>query len=51
MNLYTKWKQTHRHREQTYVYQRGEGGMHIQEYGINRHKLLYIKQLSNKYLL
>ena len=25
MNLFTKEKQTHRHREQTYGYQRGEG--------------------------
>ena len=26
MNLHTKQKQTHRHRKQTYGYQRGEGG-------------------------
>ena len=26
MNLYTKQKQTHRHRKQTYGHQRGEGG-------------------------
>ena len=26
MNLYTNQKQTHRHRKQTYAYQRGEGG-------------------------
>ena len=26
MNLYTKQKQTHRHRKQTYVYQRGKVG-------------------------
>ena len=26
MNQYTKQKQTHRHRKQTYSYQRGEGG-------------------------
>ena len=26
MNLYTKQKQTQRHRKQTYGYQRGEGG-------------------------
>ena len=25
MNLYTKQKQTHRHRKQTYGYQRGKG--------------------------
>ena len=27
MNLYSKQKQTHRHREQTYSYQRGKGGV------------------------
>ena len=26
MNLHTKQKETHRHRKQTYGYQRGEGG-------------------------
>ena len=26
MNLYTKQKQTHRYRKQTYGYQRGKGG-------------------------
>ena len=26
MNLYTKQKQTHRHRKQTYGYRRGKGG-------------------------
>ena len=26
MNLFTKQKQTHRHRKQTYGYQRGRGG-------------------------
>ena len=26
MNLYTKQKQTHRHRKQNYGYQRGKGG-------------------------
>ena len=26
MNLFTKQKQTHRHRKQTYGYQRGKGG-------------------------
>ena len=44
MNLYTKQKQTHRHRKQTYVYQRGDGrGGTNWEYGIKRYKLLYIK--------
>ena len=27
MNLYAKEKQTHRHRKQTYGYQRGRGGV------------------------
>ena len=27
MNLFTKQKQTHRHRKQTYSYQRGKAGM------------------------
>ena len=27
MNLFTKQKQTHRHRKQTYGYQRGEKGV------------------------
>ena len=25
MNLFTKWKQTHRRRKQTYGYQKGKG--------------------------
>ena len=29
MNLYTKWKQTHRHRKQTYSYPKGKGGGQI----------------------
>ena len=29
MNLYTKQKQTHRHRKQTYGYQRGKAGGRI----------------------
>ena len=27
MNLFTKQKQTHRHRKQTYGHQRGKGGV------------------------
>ena len=53
MNLSTKQKQTHRHRKQTYGYQRGkagEGGIN-QEFGIKRYTLLYIKQINNKDLL
>ena len=53
MNLFTKQKQTHRHRTQTYGYQRGKvgGGGINQESGINIHTLLYIKQMNNKDLV
>ena len=58
MNLFTKQKQTHRHkkqtyRKQTYGYQRGKGeerGIN-QEFGINIYTLLYTKQITNKDLL
>ena len=44
MTLYTKQKETHRHRKQTYDYQRGQGrGGKSWVYGINRYNLLYIK--------
>ena len=43
MNLSTKQKQTYRHREQIYDYQRGEGEGINQEFGINIYTLLYIK--------
>ena len=40
MKLSTK----HRHREQTYGYQRGRAGREtLEEFEIARHKLLYIK--------
>ena len=44
MNLFTKLKHIHKHRKQTYGYQRGkgEGGIN-QEFGINRYKQLHIK--------
>ena len=51
MNLFTK--QTHRHRKQTYGYQRGKvgvGGINW-EFGINVYTLLYIKYIINKDLL
>ena len=52
MNLFTKQKQTHRHREQTYSYQRERAGWQInQEFGNNRYTPLYIKQINNKDLL
>lgn len=37
VNLFTKWKQTHRFRKQTCGYQRGKGGRHklgIRDYQI-----------------
>ena len=52
MNLYTKWKQTHRLREQAYGYQRGKGaGRGSWEYGVNSYTLLYIKKINSKALL
>ena len=46
MNLFIKQKWTHRHRKQTYGYQRGRGGGINLEFGINRYTLLYIKQIN-----
>ena len=53
MNLFTKQKQTHRHRKQTYGYQRGKvGGEGIDcEFGIDMYTLLYLKLITNKDLL
>ena len=51
MNLFTKQKQTHRLRKQTYNYQRGKGRRVNQESGVNIYTLLYIKQITNKVLL
>ena len=53
MNTFAKQKQTHRHRKQTYGYQRGksrEGGIN-EEFEMNRHALLYVSQINNKDLL
>ena len=53
MNLSTKQKQTHRHREQTGGCQRGGGcggGMEW-EVGVSRCKLVYIGWINNKVLL
>ena len=54
MNLFTKQKQTHGHRKQTYGYQRGKlgvwGGIN-QEFGLNKHIPLYKKQMNNMELL
>ena len=43
MNLFSKQKETHRHRKQTYGYQseKGDGGGINQEFGVNRYTLLY----------
>ena len=53
MNLTTKRKQTHRHREQTCACRGGEGsgGGMDWEFGISRCKLLYIEWVNNKVLL
>ena len=55
MNVFTKHKQTHRHRgKKVYSYQRGvEGGRrrHNQKFGIIIYTLLYTKQVINKDLL
>ena len=49
MNLVTKQKQTHRHRKQTYGYQRGKGGR--DKLGAWDELILYKKQITNKDLL
>ena len=51
MNLFTKQKQTHRHRKQIYDYRRGKVGGINQKFGIKRYTLPYIKQITNKDLL
>ena len=52
MNLSVKQKQTHRHREQICGCQGrgGRGGMDW-EFGVSRHKLLYIDWINSKVLL
>ena len=52
MNLFIKQKQTHKHRKQTYGYQRGKVGRGINwEAGISIYTLLYIKLMISKDLL
>ena len=54
MNLFTKQKQVHIHRKQSYDYQKGKmGGGINQEFGIIRSKLPYvnIKQINNQGLV
>ena len=44
MNLFTKQKQIHRLREQTYDYQGGRAGGGIDwEFGVDMYTLLYLK--------
>ena len=46
MNLFTKQKQTHRHRKQTWEpKEKGDGAING-EFGINRYTPLYIKQIN-----
>ena len=53
MNISTKQKQTHGHREQTCACQDGGKGGEGKdwEFGISRYKLLYIGWVNNKVLL
>ena len=53
MNLFTKQKQSHRCRKQTYGYQGGKAGVGgiNWEIGIDIYTILYIKQITNKNLL
>ena len=52
MNIFTKQKQTHRHRKQTSLPKRKGGGEGInQEFGSNIYILLYTKQINNKHPL
>ena len=45
MNLFTEQKQAHRHREQTFHCQEGEGGSGMDwEFGVSRCKLLLFKK-------
>ena len=50
MNLSTKQKQTHRHREQTCGCQVGCGGRIDWGFGINRCKLLHREWINHKVL-
>ena len=50
MNLSTKQKQTHRHREETCGYCRGGSGMD-REFGVGGCKLLHLEWISSKVLL
>ena len=48
-NFFTKQKQTHRHRKQTYGYQRGNvGGGINEEFGTDINTVLCIKEITYK---
>ena len=52
MNLFTKQKQTHRLREQTYGCQGEEWGKEtVRAFGMDMYTLLYPKKITNKDLL
>ena len=51
MNLFTKQKQSHRYRKQTYGYQGGKRAGINWEIEIDIYTLLYIKQIVNKNLV
>ena len=51
MKLFTKQKETHRHREQTWGCQRKGWGREGLGFGISRCKLLYREWINNKVLL
>ena len=51
MNLFTKQKQNHSCRKQSYGYPKGTGGGISWETGIDIYTLLHIKQVTNKDLL
>ena len=50
MNLFTKQKQTHRHREQTYGCQGGARGTDW-EFGVGGCKLSHLEWVNNKVLM
>ena len=51
INLFTKQKQTHRQRKQTYASQSGKGVGINWDFGLNRYTLLYIKQINKAYCI
>ena len=54
MKSFTRQKQTHRLRDQTYGYQRGRGGGGegmVREFGLDLYTLLNLRWITNKDLL